>query len=611
MKQLLKVLSATVILTSMSIAAWNTADNANPVLPGYFADPSLVYDSSTETFYIYATTDGVYITYSADPTVWYSTDFVNWKMKPITLPSAWPKVELWAPSVIKHPTNGKYYLLYCIGNAVYIAYSSSPLGPWTNAVSGATLYSSGQLTGSSDWVDPQFFVDTNTVYMTFGQSSNMGIAKLAFNASTFLVTIDAADARMTDGVVYKCKRLAGLSNNLEGSCMFKKENRYFITYSNSACENYNVHYAVAASPVGPFTYVNRAVLQRDNTNNILGPGHNSILHYGNNWYICYHRQHYQYVDVKRQICVDRIAFNGDSISIDNQTNTGVSAGTGSIETLVATARAVRETDLAYGKTVLASSESGYKGGTATNQNETFAAIAGFYKASYAVDRNNGTRWAPTTLPGYLIVDLGENYNLGRCETVFELVTKLYKYNISYLAQSEAANITSAQSSMAWHTYADRSANTDSLSPLVDSNKVTARYVKITVNSANLPMLSGQISTIIQTDNADRVSIAEFKVFAAASSSVNYPIEPSHFSSAVHFMHGIVIYDMARSGVVRLRVVNSIGRVVTERRVNATVGRNMIDMKKLGLNQGIYFGELATSAGAIGNVRFVNTAKSPE
>jgi hypothetical protein len=104
----------------------------------------------------------------------WSKDFINWKFKPLQLPSSWPKTQLWAPSAMRHPTNGKFYLMYCTGNAVYIAWANSAFGPWINAVANnGTLYNSGDLTGGSDWIDPQFFVDTNTVYFTFGQSANM------------------------------------------------------------------------------------------------------------------------------------------------------------------------------------------------------------------------------------------------------------------------------------------------------------------------------------------------------------------------------------------------------------------------------------------------------
>ena len=569
-----------------SYAAWSSPNNGNPILPGYFADPSIFYDSTSKNFYIYSTTDGVWIDYSSEPQVAYSSDFIHWKFQPLSLPPQWPTGSLWAPSVMKHPTNGRYYLIYSVGNnsanGPYVAYSASPIGPWTNATSGNTpLYKQAEMWGNGDWFDAQFFVDTNTVYMTFGGGGSCGIAKLAF-ASNYQVSIDNSDLRMTDGALYKYKQLTGLTAYNEGSCMFKKDSRYFITYSNNGCQNYNVRYAVASSPVGPFTYVDRKIVQRDNVNSILGPGHNSILRYGNSWYIAYHRQHYQYVDVKRQTCIDQITFKGDTISTGVQTQAGVWQGSGSLETLVANARAIDENDLAFGKTVLASSESDYKGGSGSS--ESFDAIPGFYAARYAVDHNNGTRWAPSSLPGYLIVDLGADYKLRRCETTFEYVLRTYKYRIDYLAATEAANITGTQNSTTWHLFADRSANTQNISPVIDSNRVTARYIKITVLSANLPTESKEIKTILETDYADRVSIFEFKVFGDDTIKTG-------IRSLSRNQKGTMTCNSRKAGIGSITVFDVNGRTVYSAAVMIPAGGYAFNIAKLSIAQGVYFGFL--------------------
>jgi hypothetical protein len=499
--------------------AWNSPSTGNPFLPGYFADPSILYEAATSTFYVFATTDGNWIDYSSDPTVWSSTDFVHWKGHTLTLPSMWPKQPLWAPSVAKHPKNGKYYLLYAVNSVTFIAYADSPLGPWLNATVGTTadtapLYNRGEMWGSGDGFDAQFFPDDDgTIYMTFGGGGSCGIAKLAFGTD-FKVAIDNSDSRLTDGTVHKFKRLSGLTNYNEGSVMFKSGGRYFIAYSVDGCQNYNVQYAVGPSPIGPFTHATNSIVHRDDTTHILGPGHNSFLQYQGDTYIVYHRQHYQYVDVKRQTSIDKIAINGDTISANVQSHAGVWAGKGALESLVADARAAAEPNLAFGKRVLASSESDYKGGTASATRETFAAIKGFYAATFAVDQNLGTRWAPSSLPGTLIVDLGSDQAIGRCETTFEYSVRAYRYRIDYLPASDATDIRAAQMSAAWKSYTDRSTNTEKLSPIADSKSVTARYLRLTVLSADLPTDSSEIRTIVETDYADRVSLVEFEVFGA-------------------------------------------------------------------------------------------------
>jgi F5/8 type C domain len=187
-----------------------------------------------------------------------------------------------------------------------------------------------------------------------------------------------------------------------------------------------------------------------------------------------------------------------------------------LETFAKSGRAAGEVDLAFGRPVVASSESDYRGGTSGNIEETFAAQKGLYAARFAVDNNRGTRWAPSSLPGSLVIDLGRDQPVGRCETTFEYVRRAYKYRIEYLAQSEASNEAAAQARAAWHSYADRSTNTTALSPVTDSRIATARYLRLTVLSANLPVAQAEVRTIVQTDYADRVSVVELNVYQSAT-----------------------------------------------------------------------------------------------
>jgi hypothetical protein len=62
------------VITLLTVAVpvhtvWNTLKNGNPIVPGYFADPSIFYDSTSKVFYFFSTTDGVWINYSGGPQV--------------------------------------------------------------------------------------------------------------------------------------------------------------------------------------------------------------------------------------------------------------------------------------------------------------------------------------------------------------------------------------------------------------------------------------------------------------------------------------------------------------------------------------------------------------
>ena len=105
--------------------AWNAAGNANPFIPGYFADPTI--RQFGDTYYLYATTDGTGNGYGPAQ-VWVSKDFTNWK----NIVMNWPVTEVvWAPDVVQQP-DGTFRYYYCEPCVVSIGESESPIGPWKN-----------------------------------------------------------------------------------------------------------------------------------------------------------------------------------------------------------------------------------------------------------------------------------------------------------------------------------------------------------------------------------------------------------------------------------------------------------------------------------------------
>ena len=105
--------------------------NVNPILPGYFADPTI--KKFGDIYYIYATTDNEMLA-SGVPTVWYSKDFKYWYNYTMEVPSL-ESVNLrnfWAPDIIEGD-DGRYYLYFgnCqAGCNIYGYVSDSPIGPW-------------------------------------------------------------------------------------------------------------------------------------------------------------------------------------------------------------------------------------------------------------------------------------------------------------------------------------------------------------------------------------------------------------------------------------------------------------------------------------------------
>ena len=336
---------------------------SNPFIPGYIADSNIIFDEVTEAFYLFGTNDGNYYENVWPPQVWSSKDFTNWRNSNVELPEEWfetfPKSHIWAPSIIRHPINKKFYIVYSIHHQTFIAYSDSPLGPFKDAnhinPGKPLLVSKNQWNSGGDAYDSEFFVDDdNSVYLTFGGWGKCGILKLKFEED-FKVSVDNSDERMTDSNVageysIRYKLLTPIESYLEASCMIKRGSLYYFMFSNDGCENYNVRYVVSKSPVGPFEELGdslkQPILSRNDALNILGTGHHGMLCHEGEYYIVYHRQHYPFIDSKRQQCIDKLEFNED----------------GSIKPIIPThegqapfANAERKADLCFGKEVRTSS----------------------------------------------------------------------------------------------------------------------------------------------------------------------------------------------------------------------------------------------------------------
>lgn len=504
---------------------WNDRETGNPVVPGYLADPTVFYDEASQAFYVFATSDGVTSSFSREPHMAITKDFYHWQFEPVRVPDCWrlPSVDkpladggIWAPSIMKHPTNGKVYLLYTIESCTYVALADSPLGPWRNATAGQTadtapLVRKGELWGGGDAFDGEFFADDDgTVYLTIGGWYNRGMLKLKVDREG-LVSVDNDDARFPDGKEKKFLRIRDLPEAGEGSLMLKHEGVYYKMWSGSGWQNYCVRYATAPSPVGPFTASPDPVVVRDDAVGLLGPGHHTMLKFRGAWYILYHRQSYPYADAKRQLAIDRVHIADGRMSAGVQSHDGLARGCGPLEDRYQAAVRNARVNLALGRPALASSAGDYKGGVEAK--ETFASVPAFYEATYAFDENYGTRWAPQTAqsePAWLMVDLGRDQEIAETQIVFEYVFRKHAYRIDVLSADRAATLeAAAQVSDGWTCFAQR--QDAAPSPVMDRGRAQARFVRLTVLSADLPRGEEALAPGKQ-DYTDRISVVEFRVF---------------------------------------------------------------------------------------------------
>ncbi|XBH21001.1 family 43 glycosylhydrolase [Jonesiaceae bacterium BS-20] len=259
----------------------------NPALPGKYADPNII--AFGDTFYIYATSDGYPGWGGKEFYTWKSKDLVNWERadKPfLTLDGEngnvpWAVGNAWAPTIAEK--DGKYYFYFSGHNPTYnrktlgVAVADHPEGPFV-AEQEPMILNNEQVT-SGQAIDPAWFKDpaSGKDYLLWGNGAPL-IAEL----NDDMVSIKQETI----------KKMEGLKDYREGSFLNFRDGVYHLTYSidDTGSPNYRVGYATATSIDGPWTYQG-VVLEKDESQGILGTGHNSVLNVPgtDDWYMVYHR----------------------------------------------------------------------------------------------------------------------------------------------------------------------------------------------------------------------------------------------------------------------------------------------------------------------------------
>ena len=330
----------------------------NPLLPGYFADPTI--KKFGDTYYIYATTDGSGAGFGPAQ-VWSSRDFVNWTLTPMNWPdSHW----IWAPDVLKH-TDGKYYYFYCQPCIIHCGVSDTPRGPWINILGESeSVLVPDRFVENAITLDGQTFVDDDgSVYLYWGtwgifKGFGCGAGKMNEDLKGFSETRLIPNTEATDF--------------FEAPFVLKRKGTYYLMYSSGSCHDhtYRVQYATAAHPLGPYEYKG-CILETNADSTVHGPGHHSILQEGDNYYMVYHRHDNPHSNrgFHRQICIDPMFFESDgSIRKIEPSHSGIGFLAPS---------SIKSENLALNSKVRASSV----------YDENFL-------PEYAIDDNNGTQWKP-------------------------------------------------------------------------------------------------------------------------------------------------------------------------------------------------------------------------
>lgn len=296
----------------------------NPILPGFHADPEILYSNKTGKYYIYSTTDGKpgwggykYYVYS-------SSDLKEWKNEGVVLDAksdqiSWANGNLWAPAAIEvkqKDGNYKYFLYYSAnpkekgGKKMGVAVADSPVGPFVDF--GKPIVEKSPV-GWGQQIDVDVFIDpvSRKPYLYWGNGYMAGaeLEPSMTQVKDETVTVMTPKGGSLKDYAYR-----------EAPYVFYRNGLYYFMWSvdDTGAANYHVAYGTSKSPLGPIEVAkDPIVLIQDPQHEIYGTAHNSVIQKPgtDEWYIVYHRINKAYIHhqpgVHREVCIDKMEFNAD------------------------------------------------------------------------------------------------------------------------------------------------------------------------------------------------------------------------------------------------------------------------------------------------------------
>jgi len=305
------------------VASNNNASFNNMKLPADKADPFIL--KSNDKYYLYSTGNKNGIKYYC------SSDMQNWIEMGYALDN--PDVNyyngLWAPEVYEY--NGKYYMIYTAVKktdtnyeyaAIHLAMANN-LNEKFQDVKKIDV----ELGEGIKYIDGTLFFENEKMYMYFKNEADGCI---------YIVELDANfNAKSNTLTKILGVDLTWESRGLEGPCVIKKNEIYYLMYStgNYKDDTYKIGYATSNSLFGPFIKQNtsKPLLQGDeplidgtnkiydSKNYVYGTGHNNILKVSDDEiYIVYHSIIFENNQYKtRKLNIDYLGFDSQGTMFVN------------------------------------------------------------------------------------------------------------------------------------------------------------------------------------------------------------------------------------------------------------------------------------------------------
>lgn len=297
----------------------------NPVLPGWHADPEVLYSNKTGKYYIYSTTDGVPGWGGSYFTVFQSPDMDEWTDAGVALDLKgdqvkWATGNAWAPAIIerKEGKGYKYYLYFSGHNpqlrrkTIGVAVANDPAGPFTDL--GYPIVTDSPA-GRGQQIDVDVFQDpvSKKYYLYWGNGYMAGAELNDDMTSIKEETITVMTPKGGSLATYAFR---------EAPYVFYRDGKYYFMWSvdDTGSPNYHVSYGTSDSPLGPIKVADPCtILVQRPEERIYGTAHNSVIQLPgtDEWRIVYHRINEDYIEKKkgpgfhREVCIDVLEFNPD------------------------------------------------------------------------------------------------------------------------------------------------------------------------------------------------------------------------------------------------------------------------------------------------------------
>lgn len=308
-----------------------------PILPGFHADPEVLYSKKTGKYYIYSTTDGTPGWGGHDFSVFSSDNLKDWKDEGKMLDLKgdqvkWATGNAWAPCIeeVKQKDGSYKYYFYFSGHnpktkrkEIGVAVADDPVGPFV-ALDEPIVTDADRPAKAGQAIDVDVFTDPKSGrhYLYWGNG--------------FMAGAELNDDMLSikkETIVHLTPEGGNLQTwaYREAPYVFYRKGLYYFLWSvdDTGSPNYHVCYATSKTPlpkerlkVNPQNYV---VIKQLPEKRIYGTAHNSILQAADakgkltdDWYIVYHRINRNYIDPKfekgvpgthRETCIDRLTFD--------------------------------------------------------------------------------------------------------------------------------------------------------------------------------------------------------------------------------------------------------------------------------------------------------------